>query len=65
MVLMSCRVTRDKAEGQVLFQEVVMLTLIISPMSHPRAGQAKADPQPDGHKYLSQHLCVYSSVKEQ
>lgn len=61
----------DKAEGQVLFQEVMMLTLIIiiSPMSQPRAGKAKAEPQPDGQGCLSalppHHLCVYSVVKEQ
>lgn len=39
MVLTSSRATMDKSEEQVLFQEVMMLTLIIaSLMSHPGAG---------------------------
>lgn len=39
VVLTSSRATMDESEEQVLFQEVMMLTLIItSPMSHPGAG---------------------------
>ncbi|RMB98280.1 hypothetical protein DUI87_25185 [Hirundo rustica rustica] len=68
--VLSSRATAGKAEGQVLLQEVMVLTLtiiiiiiIIRPESLPRAGQAKADPQPG--RLSAQHLRVCSAVKEQ